>query len=112
MRERRSTQGPPTGLTRRAWLGGLAAGAMMLVVASGHIGKFLLRRSREALRNKQQTLAAGGLSEEEIEKQLFWDALTLRLMTQWRMVHIPFVMVFVTLAILHILSIFFFWNWK
>ncbi|MCB9090206.1 MAG: hypothetical protein H6628_18060 [Calditrichae bacterium] len=101
-----------SGIHFQALLPWLAAGAMMLVVASGHIGKFLLRRSREALRNKQQTLAAGGLSEEEIEKQLFWDALTLRLMTQWRMVHIPFVMVFVTLAILHILSIFFFWNWK
>lgn len=101
-----------SGIHFQALLPWLAAGAMMLVVASGHVGKYLLRRSRETLRDKQQSLAAGGLSEAEIEKQLFWDALTLRLMTQWRVVHIPFVMVFVTLAILHILSIFFFWNWK
>lgn len=101
-----------SGIHFQALLPWLAAGAMMLVVASGHIGKYLLRRSRETLRDQQQSLTAGGLSEEEIEKQLFWDALTLRLMTQWRVVHIPFVMLFVTLAILHILSIFFFWNWK
>lgn len=101
-----------SGIHFNAVLPWLAAAAMMLVVASGHVGKFLLKAAREDLRRKTETLAGEGLSSVEVEKQLFWDSLTVRLMNQWRMVHVPMVMVFVTLAILHILSILFFWAWK
>lgn len=101
-----------SGIHFNAVLPWLAAAAMMLVVASGHVGKFLLKAAREDLRRKTETLAGEGLSSAEVEKQLFWDSLTVRLMNQWRMVHVPMVMVFVTLAILHILSILFFWAWK
>lgn len=101
-----------SGIHFNALLPWLAAAVMMLVVASGHVGKFLLKTAREELRRKTETLTGQGLSSVEVEKRLFWDSLTVQLMNQWRMVHVPMVMVFVTLAILHILSILFFWTWK
>ncbi|MCB0276784.1 MAG: hypothetical protein KDI06_18350 [Calditrichaeota bacterium] len=90
----------------------LAVAAMMIVVASGHFGKYLLKNSRESLGDKKRLLMAQGIEGEELERKLFWDAVAVRLMNQWRVIHIPVVIVFATLALLHILAIFFFWNWK
>lgn len=101
-----------SGIHFNAILPWFAAASMMIVVASGHIGKFLLKNAREDLRQKERKLTEQGVSGEEAEKQLFWDALTVQFMNQWRAIHIPFVMVFLTLALLHILSILFFWNWS
>lgn len=89
----------------------IALFAMLLVAASGHVGKFLLRRSREELRLKRQDLITQGLSEDETEKKLFLDSLTVELMRNWRMVHLPINMAFATFAIVHIVSILFFWQW-
>jgi hypothetical protein len=46
-----------------------------------------------------------------VEQALFWDAVTLDAMTKWRKVHIPIFIVFVILALGHIISIFLFWGW-
>ncbi|MDQ7054927.1 MAG: hypothetical protein Q9P14_19345 [candidate division KSB1 bacterium] len=90
----------------------LAAGTMMVVVASGHVGKFLLRQAREELRQKEKALAAQGLDRRDIERRLFWDSIAVNLMARWRAIHIPFVVIFITLAVFHIVSILMFWNWK
>jgi len=42
---------------------------------------------------------------------MFWDAVTLYLMNQWRKVHIPIYIVFMVMALGHILSVFMFWGW-
>jgi hypothetical protein len=89
----------------------LALIAMMINVISGMTGKYLLDRSRRFLAEKKTVYLQQGLSEEMIEKKLFWDATTFDLMKKWRVVHLPISMAFAVLGITHILSIFLFWEW-
>jgi len=90
----------------------LALIAMLVNVISGMTGKYLLDRSRRFLAEKKEVYSQQGLSEEEIEKKLFWDATTFDLMKKWRAVHLPITLAFTVLGIAHILSIFLFWQWK
>ena len=90
----------------------LALIAMLITVISGMTGTYLLNRSRRFLAKKKEVYSQRGLSEEEIEKKIFWDATTFDLMKKWRAVHLPITLAFAVLGILHILSIFLFWNWK
>lgn len=90
----------------------LALIAMLVNVISGMTGKFLLDRSRRFLAEKKEFYSQQGLSEETLEKKLFWDATTLDLMKRWRAVHLPITLAFAVLSISHILSIFLFWQWK
>jgi hypothetical protein len=85
---------------------------MLVSVISGMTGKYLLDRSRRFMTEKRQAYLTQGLSEEAIEKQLFWDATTFDLMKKWRAVHLPITLAFAVLGIAHILSIFLFWEWK
>ena len=90
----------------------LALIAMLVNVISGMTGKYLLNRSRRFLVEKKEFYSQQGLSWEEIEKRLFWDATTFDLMKRWRAVHLPITLAFAVLGISHILSIFLFWEWK
>jgi hypothetical protein len=90
----------------------LALVAMLVNVISGMTGKFLLDRSRRFLAEKKDVYSRQGLSEEALEKKLFWDATTFDLMKKWRAVHLPITLAFAVLGISHILSIFLFWQWK
>ena len=90
----------------------LALIAMLVNVISGMTGKYLLNRSRHFLTQKKVLYSQQGLSDEDIEKKLFWDASTFDLMKKWRVVHLPITLVFAVLGISHILSIFLFWEWK
>lgn len=90
----------------------LALVAMVINVLSGMTGKYLLDRSRRFVAEKKAAQLEQGLSEEEIEKNLFWDATTFELMKKWRAVHLPITLAFAVLGITHILSIFLFWQWK
>jgi hypothetical protein len=90
----------------------LALIAMLVNVISGMTGKYLLDRSRRFLAVKKEAYSQQGLSEEAIEKKLFWDATTFDLMKKWRVVHLPITLAFAVLGITHILSIFLFWEWK
>ena len=90
----------------------LALAAMLVNVISGMTGKLLLDRSRRFLAEKRDAYAMQGMSGEEIDKRLFWDATTFDLMKQWRAVHLPITLAFAVLGITHILSILLFWEWK
>lgn len=90
----------------------LALIAMLVTVISGMTGTYLLNRSRRFLAKKKEAYSQLGLSDEEIEKKIFWDATTFDLMKKWRAVHLPITLAFAVLGILHILSIFLFWSWK
>lgn len=90
----------------------LALTAMLVNVISGMTGKFLLGRSHRFMAEKKAVYSQQGLSEEAIEKKLFWDATTFELMKKWRAVHLPITLAFAVLGITHILSIFLFWEWK
>lgn len=90
----------------------LALIAMLINVASGMTGQYLLDRSRRSLGTKRETYSQRGVAAGEIEKEVFWDAVTVDVMKQWRAIHIPITMAFGVLGLAHILSILFFWQWQ
>ncbi|RYF48452.1 MAG: hypothetical protein EOO38_10060, partial [Cytophagaceae bacterium] len=95
-----------------AILGWLAIGAMLVNVASGLTGKFLLDRARRRMEEARQRMRESGLADEELEERLYWDSLTFDAVKQWRVVHFPITLAFAVLATAHIVAIFLFWGWK
>jgi hypothetical protein len=92
-----------------AWL---AVFAMLINVASGLTGKFLLNRSRKRLDEARQKMRDEGLSPEHLAERTYWDSLTFDAVKQWRSVHFPITLAFAVLALAHILSVFLFWGWR
>jgi hypothetical protein len=99
------------GIHFNALLPWLATVAMAVNVVSGMVGKLLLERSRRHVQGQRDHFQLRGLSKPEVEQAVFWDAVTVDAMKQWRAVHIPIFLVFVVLALGHIVSIFLFWGW-
>ena len=85
--------------------------AMLIVVASGLTGKYLLKNARENIKSRREELKAKNLSEEEIEKELFSLSLLADKMQLWRSVHIPLTVIFAAFALLHIIITLLFWRW-
>jgi hypothetical protein len=100
------------GIHFNAILPWLATATMGVNVVSGLVGKVLLDRARRHVQGEREQFQLNGLSRTAVEHALFWDAVTLDAMTQWRKVHIPIFIVFVVLALGHIISIFLFWGWS
>ncbi len=100
-----------SGIHFNAILPWLATVAMGVNVVSGLVGKLLLDRSRQHVQGQREHFQLRGLSLPEVEKAVFWDAVSLDAMTQWRKVHIPIFLVFAVLSLGHILGIFLFWAW-
>lgn len=90
----------------------LAIVGMLVNVISGLTGKFLLDRSRRHMLAMKESLLRRGMSEDEVEKELFWNAAAVDTMKKWRILHIPITIAFAAFALGHIISIFLFWNWK
>lgn len=100
------------GIHFNAILGWLAVWAMLVNIASGLTGKFLLQRARTRLEETTKQMRAQGLSGAELEDRLYWDSLTFDAVKQWRLVHYPITLAFAVLALGHIVSIFLFWGWR
>ena len=100
------------GIHFNAVLAWLAAAAMLVAVISGLIGKYVLKTSMNTLSAKKDGFNMAGLSEEEIEKKIFWDSLAVKAMKKWRSVHKPITIIFGIFAALHIFAIFLFWRWN
>ena len=100
------------GIHFNAILGWLAVLAMLVNVASGLTGKFLLKRARIRLEESRTNIRAIGLTGAELEDKLYWDSLTFDAVKQWRAIHYPITLAFVVLALGHIMSIFLFWGWR
>lgn len=92
-----------------AWL---ATVAMLINVASGLTGKFLLKRSRQRLDEARQRMQAQGLTSEQQAERTYWDSLTFDAVKHWRTVHFPITLAFAVLALAHIVAEFLFWGWK
>lgn len=90
----------------------LALIALLVNVASGMVGQYLLERSRRHVAGRRDAYAERGLAGEAVDREIFWDAVTLDMMKQWRTVHFPISMAFAVLGLAHILSIFLYWQWK
>lgn len=86
----------------------LAVIMLLINVASGLVGKFLLKKSRESLNATKLELENTGMNKAEVEKQLFWDVVTVDIMKKWREIHLPIALMFGILSFLHILTIFIF----
>lgn len=89
------------GIHFNALLGWLALAAMLVNVASGLTGKYLLTRSRQRLQGARERLTAHGLDAAEIEERLHRDSLTFDLVKQWRVVHVTITLAFGVLATAH-----------
>lgn len=96
------------GIHYNAHLPWLAVFMLLVNVASGLVGKFLLKNSRDALNENRNALLARGLSESEADKAVFFDAVAVSVMNQWRAIHLPIALMFAILSILHILTVFMF----
>jgi len=89
----------------------LTLAAMLITVASGLTGKFLLKKSRVTLMARRKSMRDGGLSEAAVEDRLYWDSLVVGVMQKWRKVHVPITTTFGLLVALHIASVLIFWRW-
>ena len=93
------------GIHFNAILPWLAMFMLLINVASGLVGKFLLKNANESLQYKRVELINSGVTYTEADKKLFWDSITVELMKKWRVVHLPISLLFGILALLHIITI-------
>jgi len=93
------------GIHFNAILPWLAVLMLMIAVASGLVGKFLLKKAGETLKEKKLALVSSGLSGLDADRKLFFDSLTLDLMKKWRVVHLPITLLSGLLALLHIVTV-------
>ena len=100
------------GIHFNAILAWLAVWAMLINVASGLTGKFLLQRARKRMEDARQQLRQTGLSNVELEERMHRDSLTFDVVKQWRAVHFPITLAFGVLALAHIVGVCLFWGWK
>jgi len=99
------------GIHFNAILGWLAVWAMLINVASGLTGKFLLDRSRRRLEAARQAMRQQGLTAEQLAERTYWDSLTFDTVQQWRAVHFPITLAFAVLALAHIVAELLFGSW-
>lgn len=100
------------GIHFNAVLAWLALLAMLVNVASGLTGKYLLARARTRLIDARARLAAQGQNAAAIDERLHRDSLTMDLVRKWRVVHVPITLAFAVLATAHLVSTALFWDWQ
>ena len=100
------------GIHFNAILAWLAVAAMLVNVASGLTGKYLLKRARLRLDGTRKRLLAEGMATEAVRERLHWDSLTVDALKSWRVVHVPITLAFAVLAAGHLLAIALFWSWR
>lgn len=100
------------GIHFNAILPWLAVAAMLVNVASGLTGTFLISRARIHVEGRRKSLVEQGLNPAEIELRLFGDATTLDFLKGWRVLHLPIALTFAALALAHLITIFLFWGWR
>jgi hypothetical protein len=84
--------------------------SMLVVVASGVTGRTLLAGARRQVAGKHEELRERGLTEDEIDRALFLDSLTVRAMEKWRSVHFPLTLNFAILSLVHVATALLFWR--
>ncbi len=101
-----------SGIHFNAILPWMATVLMMVVTASGHVGQYLLKKVTEEVKIKKKEHGINASIDDEPDQQHYWDTMTVKTLEKWRTVHMPMVSILLALTTIHILSIFFFWNWK
>ena len=100
------------GVHFNAWLPWLAVMAMLINVTSGLVGRVLLARARKHVEARRERLGAAGVGPAEVDRALFWDAVTYDAMKKWRVVHMPITAAFAVLALAHVASVLLLWRWR
>jgi hypothetical protein len=93
------------GIHFNALLPWLAILMLLVSVATGLVGKFVLKRARETLAEKKAHLLKTGMTKEAVEKQVFFDSVTVDIMKKWRSGHLPITFILAVLSLLHILTV-------
>lgn len=93
------------GIHFNALLPWLAILMLLITVATGLIGKFILKKANEALKEKKLELVSKGVTQAEADNQLFFDSVVVDLMKKWRTVHLPITLILGILALMHIVTI-------
>jgi len=93
------------GIHFNALLPWLAILILLINVASGLVGKFLLKNANVSLSASRQELMASGMTLEEADKNLFFDTIMVDAMRKWRVVHLPIAFTLGILTLLHIITI-------
>jgi hypothetical protein len=93
------------GIHFNAILPWLAILLLLIVVASGLTGKYLLKQANETLREKRKSMITSGTSTEEADKKLFYDSIMVDIMKKWRSVHLPMTLLLGILSLLHIITV-------
>lgn len=93
------------GIHINAILPWIATIGLLIAFGSGVIGKILLKKSRDFIKNKKEFYQSEGLTVDEIETKLFWSTTSVNLMKDWRDVHKPITILFVFLSLAHILTV-------
>jgi hypothetical protein len=96
------------GIHFNAQLAWLAVLMLLINVASGLVGTFLLKSAGDSLSVSRQELADSGISKEAADKELFFDAVIVNSMRKWRDIHLPISFMFGILSLLHIITVFMF----
>jgi len=99
-----------SGIHFNAILPWAATALMMIVTGSGHVGQYLVKKLKDEVKLKMKQL--GIPPNKDGDEEQYWDSLTVKALEQWRAMHRPMVSFLVLLTSIHILSIFFFWNWR
>ena len=90
----------------------VALTAMLVVVASGLTGQFLLKQARADHKAREAALLAQGVPRLAVDQELLAHALLVRSMQRWRTVHLPLTMVFCGFAVVHIVATVLLWGWR
>jgi hypothetical protein len=93
------------GIHFNAILPWIAIVLLLINVASGLVGKFLLKNASIALNTSREEVEASGVSEKEAEHELFIDTVTVDVMRKWRVIHLPIAYTLGILSLLHIITI-------
>ncbi len=96
------------GIHFNALLPWLAVMLLLVNVASGLVGKFLLKRASDDLQASRQELLSSGIAMEEVEKRLYFEAIFVSGTKKWRVVHLPIALTLGIVSLLHIVTIFMF----
>ena len=93
------------GIHFNALLPWLAILMLLIAVASGLVGKFLLKKANETFKEKLKVLISTGITKDVAEKKLFFDSITVDIMKKWRVVHLPITLLLGILVLMHIISV-------
>lgn len=82
----------------------LAVFVLIINVASGLVGKYIIKQANQTIKIRKGLLKDSGLSDEEISKAVFWDTITMDAMKKWRTIHMPITYLLGLFSLIHIIS--------